>query len=126
MLTSITPHCARKAEEEEASPASAAVCELAVSCDAAVFGFDCHQMFAGAERCRGHGGEILRVDNALDIQSGGRDPIIGQQCAGHFSQAGLRLIADTGDIGDWQTARLHAHIDHDVGGLADQRDTTVN
>ena len=83
-------------------------------------------MFAGAERCRGHGGEILRVDNALDIQSGGRDPIIGQQCAGHFGQAGLRLIADTGDIGDWQTARLHAHIDHDVGGLADQRDTTVD
>ena len=61
-----------------------------------------------------HFGKFAGVMNALNIQPGGGDSRIRQQRCCHICEAGLRLIADTADIPDRQTTRLHTQIDRNI------------
>ena len=78
-------------------------------------GFDGDNRFAARRSLAGHGSKISRIDKALNIDTGGGNPFICQQGASHIAEGCLRLIANAGDIGDRQAARLHADIDRDVG-----------
>ncbi len=62
----------------------------------------------------GQSGKFGGIINAFDIKPGGGNARVIQQRGCDICEAGLRLIADTGDIANRQTARLHAKIDRNI------------
>ena len=70
--------------------------------------------------------ERRRVAEALDIEPDGGHAVLGGHGFDHVAEADLRAIADSQDVGQRQRALLHAQVDGDVGGLADQRDPALD
>ena len=77
-------------------------------------GLDGDDRLAARRSLAGHGSKISWIDKALNIDTGGGYPLICQQVSRHIAQGCLRLIANTGDIGNGQATCLHADIDRDV------------
>ena len=87
---------------------------------------DRHHPLARRPGPLGQRGKGRGIVDPLDIHAQRRDTRIVDQRAGQIGQTDDGGIAKTGDIGHRQTALLHAKVDHDVRGLADQRHALVD
>ena len=67
-----------------------------------------------------------QIVDPLQIDPERRHLGVGQQCLANLGQAGLRLIANSRDIGNRQTTGLHRQVDRHVRGLRNQGHTAVD
>jgi hypothetical protein len=77
----------------------------------------------------GHSGKAFEgseVPEPFDMKADRRDTRVVDQCTGDIGKRCLRLVACGDHIGDRQPPGLHGQVDGDIGGLREDRHTSLD